>query len=100
MEETGSPSGRVLAARRIIENAHWYYTERARHKHTGICTEWVERVLAYPDRVETEPNGRTRYWDYIPEWGEEGRWLRVVVENGRLFNAFPDRNKLGLWGIP
>ena len=100
MEETESLDERILAARRTIENAHRYYIDRARHKHAGINDEWIERVLAYPDRVETEPNGRVRYWGYIPEWGEEGRWLRVVVEDGRLFNAFPDRNKLSLWGIP
>ncbi len=94
------PEDRHLAARRIIENAHWYYTERARLKHIGIDSEWIERVLTNPHRVEIEPNGRVRYWGFIPEWGEEGRWLRVVVDNGRLFNAFPDRNKLNLWGIP
>lgn len=100
MEEATSPYQRRLAARRIIRNAHWYYTEMARYKHVGIDDEWIERVLANPDRVETEINGRIRYWGYIAEWGEEGRWLRVVVEDGRLFNAFPDRNKLSLWGIP
>ena len=94
------PQDRQLAARRIIENAHRYYTERARHNHIGIDPEWIERVLVNPYRVEMEPNGRTRYWGFISEWGEEGRWLRVVVDNGRLFNAFPDRNKLNLWGIP
>ena len=91
---------RRQAARRIIENAHWYYTARAQHKHIGIEPEWIERVLVDPHRVEAEPNGRIRYWGYIPEWGEEGRWLRVVVEDGGLFNAFPDRNKMSLWGIP
>ena len=91
---------RRRAAQRIIENAHGYYTSRAQHKHIGIEPEWIERVLIAPHRVEVEPNGRVRYWGYIEEWGEEGRWLRVVVENGRLFNAFPDRNKINLWGIP
>ena len=100
MEETSAPDQRRLEAQRIIVNAHRYYTERARYKHIGIDEGWIERVLAYPDRVETEPNGRIRYWGYIPEWGDDGRWLRVVVEDGRLFNAFPDRNKLSLWGIP
>ena len=87
-------------ARRIIENAHSYYTERARHKHSGVELEWIERVLTDPYRLEVEPNGRMRYWGLISEWGEEGHWLRVVVEDGRLFNAFPDRNKANLWGIP
>ena len=100
MEETSSPRDSRHTARRIIENAHRYYTERASISHTGIDPEWIERVLINPHRVEVEPNGRIRYWGYIPEWGEEGRWLRVVVDNGKLFNAFPDRNKLNLWGIP
>ena len=87
-------------ARRIIENAHGYYTTRARRKHIGIEPERIERVLIDPHLVELESNGRIRYWGYIPEWGEDGRWLRVVVEDGRLLNAFPDRNKMSLWGIP
>ena len=91
---------RRQTARRMIENAHGYYMARARHKHIGIEPEWIERVLIDPHHVEVEPNGRIRYWGYIPEWGEDGRWLRVVVEDGRLFNAFPDRNKMSLWGIP
>ena len=88
------------AALRIIENAHGYYAGRAQYKHIGIIPEWIERVLTDPHHVEEEPNGRIRYWGYIAEWGEAGRWLRVVVEDGRLFNAFPDRNKMNLWGIP
>ncbi len=86
-------------ARRIIENAHWYYTERAQYKHVGVEPEWIERVLSDPYHTEVQPSGRVRYWGYIPEWGEGGRWLRVIVENGRLLNAFPDRNKMRLWGI-
>ena len=88
------------AARRIIQNAHSYFNARAQHKHIGIETEWIERVLANPHHMEMEPNGRIRYWGFIREWGESGRWLRVVVEEGRLFNAFPDRNKMSLWGVP
>ena len=98
MEELSSEQ-RQEAARRIIENAHGYYVRRARHRHIGINPEWIERVLTDPYHVEVEPNGRFRYWGYIAEWDETGRWLRVVVEDGRLFNAFPDRNKMTLWGI-
>ena len=91
---------RRAAARSIIENAHGYYTERAQQKHIGINPGWIERVLTDPHHVEVEPNRRIRYWGYIAEWGETGRSLRVVVEDERLFNAFPDRNKMNLWGIP
>jgi hypothetical protein len=90
---------RRQAARRIIENAYSYYTDRARSKHLGVEIEWIVRVLTDPLHTEVEPSGRIRYWGYIPEW-EDGRWLRVIVENERLLNAFPDRNKKSLWGVP
>jgi hypothetical protein len=87
------PEERKQAAREIIENANSYYTGRAQHRHIGIEREWIERVLIEPHHTEIEPNGRTRYWGYIAGWGVEGRWLRVLADNGRLFNDFPDRNK-------
>ena len=74
-----------------------YYEQVARLKHPEIKDEWVERVLANPYQVETQADGRVRYYGYIEE---EGRWLRVVVEDGILLNRFFDRGKLRQWGTP
>ena len=74
-----------------------YYEEEARRKHPEIKDEWVERVLANPLHEEMQPDGRIRYYGFIDE---EGKWLRVVVENGKLLNRFFDRRKLKEWGTP
>lgn len=74
-----------------------YYDQVAKRKHPGIKDEWVERVVANPYQIETQADGRTRYYGFIDE---EGKWLRVVVDDGRLFNRFFDRNKLREWGQP
>ncbi len=52
--------------------------------------EWVEYVLQNPVHMETQTNGRTRYWAFIPEIG---KYLRVVMEpdGETVLNAFPDR---------
>ena len=72
-----------------------YYDQVARQKHPGIKDEWVERVLANPHHIETQADGRIRYYGFIDE---EEKWLRVIVDDGRLFNRFFDRNKLREWG--
>ena len=74
-----------------------YYELEVRQKHPGIKDEWVERVLANPHYMEHQADGRIRYYGYIEE---EGKWLRVVVEDGKLFNRFFDRSKLREWGQP
>ena len=74
-----------------------YYEEEVRRKHPEIKDEWVERVLASPLREEMQPDGRIRYYGFIDE---EGKWLRVVVEDGKLLNRFFDRRKLKQWGTP
>ncbi len=52
--------------------------------------EWIEQVLQQPVYTETQPNGRIRYWGYIPE---ANRYLRVVTEadGETVHNAFFDR---------
>ena len=74
-----------------------YYEEEARRKHPEIKDEWVERTLANPLRTEMQPDGRIRYYGFI---AEEGRWLRVVTEDGKLHTRFFDRGKLKEWGTP
>ena len=73
-----------------------YYAEAVR-KHPGVRDERVSRVLENPHHVEVQSNGRLRYYGYIPE---VDKWLRVIVEDGKLLNRFYDRAKLKEWGRP
>ena len=43
--------------------------------------------LENPARVEMQADGRIRYWGQVGK-----KWLRVVVENDALHNAFFDRS--------
>jgi hypothetical protein len=51
-------------------------------------------LLASPGRVEVQPDGRIRFWGYIPAIG---KYLRVVtLEDGKtIHNAFFDRRYRG-----
>ena len=73
------------------------YYEEASRKHPEIEAEWVARVLEDPYRVESQSDGRLRYYGYIVE---ADKWLRVIVEDGKLLNRFFDRGKLKEWGRP
>lgn len=69
--------------------------------HPEPASEWIERTLADPYTAtidETHP-GRVVYYSFIPE-AETGKWLVVVVQYDRLFNAYFNRDLLKLWGIP
>ena len=74
-----------------------YYDRRVETKHPEVKMEWVERVLANPRLVGEQADGRMRYYGYIEE---AGKWLRVIVEDGRLHNRFFDESKLRKWGKP
>ena len=74
-----------------------YYDEVVKRKRPDIKDEWVERVVSSPYRTEVQADGRIRYYGYITE---EEKWLRVIVEDGRLLNRFFDHHKLREWGRP
>ncbi len=57
-----------------------YYRVAAR-KHPEVKEEWVTDVLDRPFRTELQSDGRVRYYGYVPE---AGKWLRVIVEDGKL----------------
>ncbi len=75
----------------------WYYDDVRRQKHPEVKDEWVERVLANPYHIEDQEGGRKRYYGYIEE---AGHWLRVILEEGKLLNAFLDHHGLKRWGQP
>jgi hypothetical protein len=68
-----------------------YFEEQVLPRRPYIQREWCERTIQAPIRLETQPNGRIRYWSFIPELN---KYLRVVtLEDGEtVHNAFPDRN--------
>ena len=56
-----------------------------------IAEEWIDYVIAHPERVQTQDDGRIRKWAKIGAAGN--RYLRVVLlEDGEtLHNAVFDR---------
>jgi len=68
-----------------------YFEEQILRKRPYLKREWCERALMEPIRREVQPDGRIRFWTYIPELS---KYLRVVtLEDGEtIHNAFPDRN--------
>lgn len=74
-----------------------YYEETARFSHPEVKYEWVERVLANPHHLITQGNGWLQYHGYL---AEEGKWLRVIIADGKLHNCFLDRTGIKRWGIP
>jgi hypothetical protein len=68
-----------------------YFLEQVLRKRPYIRPEWCERVIQQSLKKEVQPDGRIRYWGYIPELG---RYLRVVTlaDGETVRNAFPDRN--------
>ena len=68
-----------------------YFEQSVRERRPYLRDEWLAFVLQHPVKIETQPNGRTRYWAFIPELG---KYLRVIVEpdGETVHNAFPDRS--------
>ncbi len=59
----------------------------------GIRSEWVDRTIREPEKVEEHEDGTRHFIRRIPEFGN--RWLRVVVNTedkpGLRVTAFFDR---------
>ncbi|GAB4506189.1 MAG: hypothetical protein Kow00123_03270 [Anaerolineales bacterium] len=68
-----------------------YFEEQVLRKRPYIRREWCLQVLQQPVLKQVQPDGRIRYWAFIPELG---KYLRVVtLEDGEtVHNAFPDRD--------
>ena len=75
----------------------WYYENVARRRHPEVRGEWVERILTNPHHIEIQPDGRIRYYGYIEE---VEKWIRVIVDDGKLLNRFFDHHALNRWGMP
>lgn len=68
-----------------------YFENEILRKRPYLKREWCERALKQPEYRQVQPDGRIRFWVFIPELG---KYLRVVtLEDGEtVHNAFPDRN--------
>ena len=68
-----------------------YFEEQVLRKRPYIQREWCERALREAVHHEVQPDGRIRYWIFIPELR---KYLRVVtLEDGEtIHKAFPDRD--------
>ncbi len=65
-----------------------YYEFSVRYRRPEIKDEWVEMAIKNPEFTEIQENGRIRHYIYIEECG---KFLRVVMDNGEVLNAFLDR---------
>lgn len=76
---------------RLPQTEYFRHT-RLRRDRAGIKDEWIERVVAHPERQETQSDGRIRRWARIPDF--DNRALRVILlEDGQtVHNAFFDRD--------
>jgi len=68
-----------------------YFDKIIIKKRPYIKIEWVEYVLTNPLKKEIQPEGRIRFWAFIPELK---KYLRVITlsDGETVHNAFPDRN--------
>lgn len=68
-----------------------YFEEQVLRKRSYIQKKWCEKALKEPIRKEAQPDGRIRFWIFIPEIK---KYLRVVtLKDGQtVHNAFPDRD--------
>jgi hypothetical protein len=68
-----------------------YFEEQVMRKRPYIQREWCERAIHEPEKREIQPDGRIRYYYFVPQIG---KYLRVItLEDGEtIHNAFPDRN--------
>ena len=69
-----------------------YFREQVLRKRPYLREEWIQWVLENPVRRKVQPDGRIRFWGYVP--GRTDRALRVVTlaDGQTVHNAFPDRD--------
>jgi hypothetical protein len=67
-----------------------YFRDDVLQKRPYIQLNWCYAALINPVRKEIQPDGRIRYWVFVPELD---KYLRVVTlaDGITLHNAFPDR---------
>jgi len=74
-----------------VRTTAYFEGSRKRQGRDTIRLEWIRRVVAHPETIVVQRDGRLRLWGYIVE---ANRFLRVVVlaDGETIHNAFFDRN--------
>lgn len=72
----------------VIMKTSKYYEFSVRYRRPEIKDEWVKKAVYAPEYTEIQGNGRIRHYIYIEEYD---KFLRVVIDNGEVLNAFLDR---------
>ena len=67
-----------------------YFREQVLRKRPYLRIEWCLAIISSPVTREVQPDGRIRFWGYIPEY--PGKAIRVVTlaDGTTLHNAFAD----------
>ena len=73
-----------------MKHTQYFIHTRSRPHQSAIIDEWINQALVEPIRVQTQSDGRIRFWVFIPE---AGRYLRVMTlaDGETVHNAFFDR---------
>ena len=74
-----------------FKSTTYFQSTRTRDDRQHILDEWIETVLAMPEREYIQVDHRIRMWRKIT--AAEGRYLRLVVlpDGETVHNAFFDR---------
>jgi len=77
-----------------LKTTAYFETIRERPDRAGIEDEWIQAVIANPEKRQVAADGRIRCWARIDEAG--GRYLRVILLDDKetVHNAFFDRGFL------
>ena len=75
-----------------MKTTRYFESMRSRADRAIIKLQWIERVVASPEKEVVQADGRLRRWARIREM--EGRYLRVVLlpDGETVHNAFFDRS--------
>jgi len=78
-----------------MKTTQYFDYRRSQPDRAEIKNAWIQQVIQYPLRRESQLDGRIRLWGRIEEAG--ARFLRVVLlEDGEtVHNAFFDRRFRG-----
>lgn len=74
-----------------MKTTKYFLATRARPDRQTIKDEWIQHVVALPEKQVIQSDGRVRQWARIEEM--ENRYLRVVLlpDGETVHNAFFDR---------
>jgi len=74
-----------------VKTTRYFEHVRRRPDRASIRDEWIESVVAHPEKSEAQSDGRIRRWARI---AEAGKVLRVILlaDGETVHNAFFDRS--------